>query len=352
MFITTADELHRLGYLDGPSYSSAREVEQTYPIKIPQSYLEIGERGNPECPILKQSIPAKEEIADCGDGMIDPIGDGIHQKMPGLIHRYPNRLLIIVTRTCFLYCRFCFRKNSRAQGEVACLTDTHRYLILHPEINEVILSGGDPLVLTNAQLFQWISALNKIASLRRIRIHTRALVAFPQRFDEAFFHMMNSTDMRIVFSIHINHPKEITVRFRRIASRLKKSGVLLVSQTVLLKGVNDSPEILASLFDMFQYIIGTNFGKLKYILISPEKTVEGYIGGYMLSMILSLILEKNLCNMTIVYIMGICGDLFASWIKRMCCIKDFSNALGNHGGFIDRLDSALFIIPLLNFINI
>ena len=110
--------------------------------------------------------------------------------------------------------------------------------------------------------------------------------------------------------------------------------------------------VLASLFDMFQYIIGTNFGKLKYILISPEKTVEGYIGGYMLSMILSLILEKNLCNMTIVYIMGICGDLFASWIKRMCCIKDFSNALGNHGGFIDRLDSALFIIPLLNFINI
>lgn len=110
--------------------------------------------------------------------------------------------------------------------------------------------------------------------------------------------------------------------------------------------------VLTSLFDMFQYIIGTNFGKFKYVLISPEKTVEGYIGGYILSMILSLILEQNLCNMTIVYIMGICGDLFASWIKRVYYIKDFSNALGDHGGFIDRLDSALFVIPLLNFINI
>lgn len=110
--------------------------------------------------------------------------------------------------------------------------------------------------------------------------------------------------------------------------------------------------IIVSLFDMFQYIIGSNFGQHKYILISPEKTVEGYIGGYILSMILSFILNKNVYTLTIVYLVGILGDLLASWIKRVHCIKDFSNALGDHGGFIDRMDSILFVIPMLHFINI
>ncbi|MBI5213930.1 MAG: KamA family radical SAM protein, partial [Nitrospirae bacterium] len=249
MFVTTSEQLYEMGYLDELSYSVSKRIEERYPIKIPMSYLDLIDKGNSGCPISMQCIPSEDEVIDQDNGLSDPIGDKRHQKRPGLLHRYPNRLLVITARECFLYCRFCFRKNFRMSEDIARHEDAYLYLSQHPEINEVILSGGDPLVSNDDELEKWFTTTIKHTSVKKIRIHTRAPVVFPQRFDSSLYALLENMPLTTVLSVHINHPAELTPECKNILVRLRKIGVVTVSQTVLLKGVNDSAEILQTLFD-------------------------------------------------------------------------------------------------------
>ncbi len=249
VFITNSDQLHQLGYLDEESYRVSKHVEELYPIKIPYYYLELAQKNDSRCPILLQCVPSSAEIAANMGGMDDPIGDNAHEVEPGLLHRYPNRLLIIPTRECFAYCRFCFRKNLKERGQIATTSNALRYLEKHPEITEVILSGGDPLFLTDSVLADWFSTIESQPAIERLRIHTRAPVVFPSRFDESLYAILKAAQKLVTISIHINHPKELTKELKGILVRLRRMGILTVSQTVLLRGVNDSSEILGLLFD-------------------------------------------------------------------------------------------------------
>ena len=247
--IDTSEQLSELSWFDHQSYIVSKAIEGKYPIRIPRFYLDLADFNNPDCPILKQCIPSEKEDLRQKEGFLDPIDDNAHEKKPGLLHKYHNRLLVIATRECFLYCRFCFRKNFGIQGTTANCEDACNYLIKHPEINEVILSGGDPLFLSNQVLNDWFSHIGKVGSVRRVRIHTRSPVAYPQRFDDRLYTLLQKTSFPVILSIHINHPKELTPECKEILVRLRKMGVVTVSQTVLLKGVNDSAMILRRLFD-------------------------------------------------------------------------------------------------------
>ncbi len=182
----------------------------------------------------------------------DPIGDHAHMPVPGLVHRYPDRVLLKITDTCAVYCRFCFRKDMVGQG-AGILDDEDiekslAYVRARPEIREIILTGGDPFTLSNRRLAALMDALSAIPHLDIIRIHTRAPLVQPGRIDASLCALLNKTDKAIYIVLHVNHAREINESVISAVRLLATSGAVLLSQSVLLKGVNDNPETLESLF--------------------------------------------------------------------------------------------------------
>jgi lysine 2,3-aminomutase len=221
-----------------------------YPIFIPREFAQKIKESGPNSPLWNQFIPStKEELSQ---GHTDPIGDDLHSKGSGIIHRYKNRLLFNPTTICPINCRYCFRKNELFNNLdifKSNLESLAEYLINHPEVEEVILTGGDPLILSTPKIEKIFKILKLIPTVKYIRFHTRTPVILPARLDLELASLLNEYAhifQTITLAIHINHSDEITDDLEKNLKQFK--GINLLSQTVLLKNVNDDPNCLATLF--------------------------------------------------------------------------------------------------------
>ncbi len=207
-------------------------------------------------PVARQYIPSVDELVSSVQDRSDPIGDDVHSPMPGLVHRYPDRILLKATAVCPVYCRFCFRREmvggnaERPLGDKQ-FADIFEYVAAHPEIWEVIVSGGDPFVLSDARLQSLLAGLARAKHVRVIRFHTRVPVVNPKRVTTELAQILRSTDKTVYVAVHANHANEFSSSARSACARLVDAGVPLLSQSVLLAGVNDSEQALSKLMRTF-----------------------------------------------------------------------------------------------------
>lgn len=205
--------------------------------KIPKSTLED--------PILRQFLPTQQELKTLPGFVADPVGDSFARKQSRLLHKYQGRVLLITTSACAMHCRYCFRQNfDYSSGD---FTKEIEYIQNDPTIREVILSGGDPLSLSNQVLGNLLAGLSKIPHIKHIRFHTRFPIGIPERIDEEFIEMLTTFPQQVWFVIHCNHPHELDQDIFDALHQLQKRGVHLLNQAVLLKGVNDNVETLQEL---------------------------------------------------------------------------------------------------------
>lgn len=226
--------------------------EINYPVFIPRTLAEKIKGAGEGSPLWKQFLPhIKENLTS---GRVDPIGDKVHAQNNQLIHRYENRVLFTPTTVCPVLCRYCFRKNELASGDEIFqqkFTEAKKYLIDHPEINEVIFTGGDPLMLSNDKIAFYMQELSEISSLKYLRFHTRTPVILPSRIEEGLLALLQSAKSmfkRSMVMIHINHITELTSDVIEAIEALNEHHIELYSQSVLLKGINDTTEDLEILF--------------------------------------------------------------------------------------------------------
>ena len=209
--------------------------------------------GAPADPIAAQFLPDERELTVAASEMGDPIGDAPHSPLPSLVHRYPNRVLWKISPVCAVYCRFCFRKEhigrrgtALRQAEIAAVA---AYLAAHPQVEEVIYSGGDPLMLTTQKLQQCATAYRDLAHIRRLRIHSRIPIVQPAAVNDTLLTHLSDLPQSLHIVVHINHSVELTANARAALRALRTSGALLYSQTVLLQGVNADAATLARLMN-------------------------------------------------------------------------------------------------------
>ena len=223
------------------------DVAQRYPVRI-SPFVETLIQNDPSGALKRQFYPCIEEIGD-NKGYLDPIGDRRHAPLPGVIHRYSDRVLLLVASECFANCRFCFRKGLLAASApfTAKLSEAISYIEQDDQIWEVILSGGDPLTLSGTKLANVISAVENIAHISVIRIHTRTPVVNPARINAHLMKIFKDCKKPIYCVLHINHPSELAPEVEKACAKLRDTGAVLLSQSVLLREVNDNVETLASL---------------------------------------------------------------------------------------------------------
>ncbi|MDF1657111.1 MAG: KamA family radical SAM protein [Verrucomicrobiales bacterium] len=217
---------------------------------ITPHFFNLIDRDDPECPIRRQVIPRIEETWTSPYEMADPCGEDSHMPVPGLVHRYPDRVLFLVTDRCAAYCRYCTRSRVvSGAGEQDLETDyeaAFQYLEEHTEIRDVLLSGGDPLLFSDSKLEKILSRLRQIEHIEFIRIGSRIPIFLPQRITPQLCEMLQKYHP-LFMSVHVNHPRELTTEVKEGLERLANHGIPLGNQSVLLRGVNDSVEIMKSL---------------------------------------------------------------------------------------------------------
>ncbi|KRO62413.1 MAG: lysine 2,3-aminomutase [Verrucomicrobia subdivision 6 bacterium BACL9 MAG-120820-bin42] len=218
---------------------------------ITPHFFSLIDRNDPDCPIRRQVVPRIEESVTAPDEMLDPCGEDSHMPVPGLVHRYPDRVLLLVTDRCASYCRYCTRSRVvSGAGEQELTMDLEgafAYLEKHPEVRDVLLSGGDPLLLSDAKLSAILTRLRQIPSIEFIRIGTRIPIFLPQRITPELVAILKRHHP-LWLSVHSNHPRELTQEVRGALEQLADAGIPLGNQSVLLKGVNDRSEVLKELF--------------------------------------------------------------------------------------------------------
>ncbi len=221
-----------------------------FPLRVPLSFAQCMQKGNPRDPLLRQVLPSQEELVDYPGYTLDPVGDLQASASVGVIHKYHGRALLITTGSCAVNCRYCFRRNfpyQELQLSKSQLHTTMAYLQSHSELSEVILSGGDPLLLNDARLQMLFEQLNSIAHIQRIRIHTRIPVVLPERVTPELLTLFSQSRAKVVIVLHANHAQELSEQVAAAARRLNSHQITLLNQSVLLKGVNDCAVILQQL---------------------------------------------------------------------------------------------------------
>lgn len=248
--ITTIEELTRFIPLSAKEQARLKRVAAIYPLSITPYYLSLINPYDPEDPIAKQAIPSFQEITFAFMGMEDPLEEGRDSVVPGLVHRYPDRVLMVLTNLCPVFCRHCTRKREwknggwvRTPSEINIMLD---YIRKNKTIRDVIISGGDPLTLSTHRLEEVISGLRKIAHVEIIRIGTRFPVVLPQRIDDELCAMLSKYGP-IWLNTQFNHPGEITPESAIACDKLLRCGVPVSNQSVLLRGINDTVEIQTKL---------------------------------------------------------------------------------------------------------
>jgi lysine 2,3-aminomutase len=210
------------------------------------------DRNDPHDPIARQFVPTADELDHRPEELLDPIGDDAHSPVEGIVHRYPDRVLLKLTHVCAVYCRFCFRREMVGPGKAkalstATLARALDYIRSRREIWEVILTGGDPLVLSPRRLRDVMRLLEAIEHVKVLRIHTRVPVAEPARVTAELVRALKVKDKPTYVALHINHARELTPAARAACARLADAGIPLLGQSVLLAGVNDTPQALGDL---------------------------------------------------------------------------------------------------------
>jgi EF-P beta-lysylation protein EpmB len=231
-------------------YDGAHAASGSFTVFAPEPFLSRIEVGNPHDPLLLQILPVRDELQEAPGFQKDPVGDLSAKSVPGLIQKYRGRVLLVLTGACAVHCRYCFRRHFPYRSVPHSISNWLPVLDViagDDSIEEVILSGGDPLTLVDSFLRELSTRLNQIPHVRRLRIHTRLPIMIPTRINEDFLDWFTGSRLTPVMVIHANHPNEIDQSVRGSLSRLRKAGVLLLNQSVLLRTINDSVDVLCSL---------------------------------------------------------------------------------------------------------
>jgi len=250
---------------------SAQAGSEQFSLRVPAAWLSRIEAGKLDDPLLRQILPSAEELQQSTDFSTDPVGDSNARPCPGLLHKYQGRVLLIASGTCAIHCRYCFRRHYPYADDnlLTQLPTALKYIQADPSIHEVILSGGDPLSLSNARLTSLIQQIQSIPHVKRLRIHSRTPIALPERIDDGFIKLLNNIKLQIVMVVHCNHSNELDDAVLEALGALRQTGLTLLNQSVLLKGVNDDVDSLAQLSEQL-FLAGV----LAYYLHQLDK-VEG-----------------------------------------------------------------------------
>jgi lysine 2,3-aminomutase len=253
--LTSPRDIVESGLAQPERLAELEAVAERYAIGLTPALGALIEPNDPADPIARQFVPDRRELVRDPAERDDPIGDDAMSPVKGLVHRYPDRVLIKLVAVCAVYCRFCFRRErvgpgsgSLSAAEFAAAVD---YVRAHPGIWEIILTGGDPLTLSPRRLAETTQGLAAIPHVKVLRWHTRLPVAAPERVTKAMARALMAEGKTTVIAVHANHPRELTASGRAACRRLAAEGAMLVSQSVLLKGVNDEPETLIELMRAF-----------------------------------------------------------------------------------------------------
>lgn len=227
-------------------HSRAREL---FPLMVTRHFVSLMEHGNPDDPLLRQVMPSSDEYLEQEDFVSDPLVEQ-DSATPGLLHKYKSRILVILRGGCAINCRYCFRRHfpygehhfGRQQRQ-----EMLAYIKADPSINEVILSGGDPLLATDEQLEQLLTELEALPQLKRVRIHSRLPVVLPERLTKRLAERLAASRLQAILVLHANHPNEIAPHLVSSLADWAQAGITLLNQSVLLAGVNDDAEVLAEL---------------------------------------------------------------------------------------------------------
>ena len=248
--VTKLEHLQEILQLIPEEIEGIKQSKGRLALAVTPYFVSLMDPSNPNCPIRRQAVPRIEECHLSKNDMVDPCGEDKNSPVSGLVHRYPDRVLLLVTDQCATYCRYCTRRRLVGSNERPItqgnFEEVLKYLKTHKKVRDVLLSGGDPLLLENERLEEILSRLRMIPHIELLRIGTRAPVTLPQRITVGLVRMLKKYHP-LMISIHFTHPKEITDAVRRACNELADGGIPLGSQTVLLKGINDKPNVMKKL---------------------------------------------------------------------------------------------------------
>ncbi|EKM0530144.1 EF-P beta-lysylation protein EpmB [Cronobacter turicensis] len=248
--ITDPDELLHLLNIDASEELLAgRDARRLFALRVPRAFAARMEKGNPQDPLLRQVLTSREEFIAAPGFTTDPLEEQ-NSVVPGLLHKYHNRALLLVKGGCAVNCRYCFRRHfpyADNQGNKRNWQAALDYIAAHAELDEIIFSGGDPLMAKDHELEWLVANIEAIPHIKRLRIHSRLPIVIPARITDALVRLLGETRLQVLLVNHINHAQEIDDAFRAGMTKLRAAGVTLLNQSVLLKGVNDNAATLAAL---------------------------------------------------------------------------------------------------------
>lgn len=248
--VTDPEELLEYLALDPGLRADAIAAARLFPLRVPRGYLARIRKGDPRDPLLLQILPLRVELEEKAGYGQDPLGEMAANPVPGLLHKYHGRVLVTLTGVCAVHCRYCFRRyfpyeeNNPGTAGWNLIFD---YLRQNSSINEVILSGGDPLAVSDKLLERFTEQLSQISHITRLRLHTRLPIVLPERITTDFLTWLKGLKMQTVVVVHANHPNEISREVKDALSSLRLAGVTVLNQSVLLKDVNDNARVLSEL---------------------------------------------------------------------------------------------------------
>lgn len=239
--------------LDPSAFPAVRRDFRSFPLRVPRSYAERMAKGDPADPLLRQVLPLEEELADRPGFVTDPVGDLAAAAAPGVLYKYHGRALLVTTGACAIHCRYCFRREfpyaSHGLGR-SPEQEALDFIAGDTRLGEIILSGGDPLILSDDRLAGLVTRLAGFPHVRRLRIHSRLPIVLPSRITADLVRILTESRLKTVVVIHANHPAEFDPAVGLALNRLREAGITLFNQAVLLRGVNDSADILVRLSEI------------------------------------------------------------------------------------------------------
>ena len=248
--VTSPDELLHLLNVDADANLLAgRDAKRLFALRVPRAFIARMEPGNPNDPLLRQVLTSKEEFINAPGVSTDPLEEQ-HSVVPGLLHKYSNRALLLVKGGCAVNCRYCFRRHfpyADNQGNKRNWQAAMDYISAHPQLDEIIFSGGDPLMAKDHELDWLLTQLEAIPHVKRLRIHSRLPIVIPARITDTLVARIAASSLQVLLVNHVNHANEIDAAFRASMKKLRMAGVTLLNQSVLLRGVNDNANTLADL---------------------------------------------------------------------------------------------------------
>lgn len=248
--LTTLAELQDYLMLKDPPAALDDAIKLDFPVRTTRFFADLMQPGDWHDPLLRQVLPWGVERERTPGFGLDPLAELKATPTPGLIHKYGNRALVLPTSACAIHCRYCFRRHFPYAEHRLSINDKKAllsYLDQKQQINEVILSGGDPLMLSDHQLTLWLQDLANLTHIKRLRIHSRLPIVLPDRLTDSLLNTLTHSRLQIILVLHANHPREISMPLQQRLKSWQSAGITLLNQSVLLGGVNDDPEVLAAL---------------------------------------------------------------------------------------------------------